>query len=267
MGNLFYPQLASGSVAQYPIKKTSLVRTIKNVLPDGHLILSADPNGSHRIWQLVYTELATADAQALQAHFAACAGSFRSFTFIDPTENMLVWSSDLRNSPWQKLSLLQLTPGLPDPDGGTAAFTVTNTGQSTLQISQTLVVPANYQYCLSLYATSAQPAQLVLTRSGPSAQESTTCMVGPAWSRVVSSGQLNDSGTTFTVGIGLAAGQQVGLYGVQLEPQISPSRYRPTTNIGGVYANAHWGIDQLTIAAEAPNLYSTSFSIESAIKD
>ncbi len=238
---------------------------IKNVLPDGTLILAADPKGSHRIWQLVYTELATADVQGLEAHFSACAGMFRGFTFIDPTENMLVWSSDLRNAPWQRKSLIQLTPGLPDPDGDTAGFTATNTGQTSLQISQTLAVPANYQYCFSLYATSAQPAEIVLARSGLSTQESTSFTVGPAWSRIVSSGRLNDSGVTFTVGVGLAAGQQVGLYGMQLEAQVSPSRFRPTNNLGGVYANAHWGVDQLTIAAEAPNLYSTSFSIEAAI--
>lgn len=265
MGNLFYPQLASGAIAQYPIKKTSLVRTIKNVLPDGTLVLSADPNGSHRVWQLVYTELSTADVQALQAQFSACGGAFRAFTFIDPTENMLVWSSDLTNPAWQRLNLIEVSPGLADPNGGTAGFTVTNTGQTSLQISQALAVPANYQYCFSLYARSAQPSAIVLTRSGLSSEESSSVTIGPSWSRIVSSGQLDDSSTTFTVGIDLAAGQQVGLYGMQLEAQVSPSRYRPTGDMGGVYANAHWGVDQLTVAAEAPNLYSTSFSIETAI--
>jgi hypothetical protein len=89
--------------------------------------------------------------------------------------------------------------------------------------------------------------------------------VNPGWSRVVSSGQLNDPGTTFTVGISVPAGQRVELYGVQLEAQISPSRYRPTTHTAGVYSNAHWGVDELTVVAGAPNLFSTSFSIETAI--
>ncbi len=269
MGNLFYPQLASGAVSQYPIKKTSLVRTVKNVLRDGSIIPYRYPNASQdRIWQLIYTDLDGADMQALQAHFAACGGPFRAFTFIDPTENMLVWSSDLRLAPWQSLSLLQLQPGLADPDGGAAGFTATNAGQGSLEISQTLVVPAGYQYCFSLYATSAQPSQIVLTRrGGPSTQESTTFSVGTGWTRLASSGRLNDTGTEFSVAIALAAGQQVGLYGMQLEPQVAPSRYRPTSSIGGVHANAHWGVDQLITDAEAPNLYATSFSIEALIKD
>lgn len=267
MGSLFFPQLTSGALAQYPIKKIKLVRTIKNVLPGGSMVLRPDPNGGHLIWELVYTGLETLDIQALRAHFAACAGPLRAFTFIDPTENMLVWSSDLTSPPWQSLRLLQIQPGLADPEGGTAGFTVTNLGQAALQLSQTLAVPAQYQYCLSLYAMSAQVSAISLSRSGTSAQETTSFAVGPAWNRIVSSGQLDDTGTEFTVAISLAAGQQVGLYGAQLEPQISPSRYRPTTTMGGVFASAHWGAEQLTTVAEAPGLYSTSFSIESAIQD
>ena len=249
MGNLFYPQLESGAVSQYPIKKTNLVRTVKNVLPDGSMILYRDPNGSHRVWQLAYTDLNSADVEALQVHFASTAGPFRAFTFIDPTENMLVWSSDLTSPPWQCPSLITLQAGLNDPDGGTGGFAATNAGQATVEIIQTLTVPSGYQYCLSLYATSPQPSQLVLTRRGQSSEESTTCPVGPTWSRLVSSGSLDDEGSQFTVAIALAAGQQVGLYGVQLEPQVYPSRYRSTASVGGVFSNSHWGVDQLTIQA------------------
>ena len=267
MSSLFFPQLASGALAQYPIKKTRLVRTIKNVLADGSMVLLNDPNGGHQLWQLAYTGLGTTDIQALQGFFALCAGPFKGFTFIDPTENMLVWSSDLTDSAWTSGSLLQIQPGLADPNGGTAGFTVTNSGQAPLQISQTLTVPANYQYCFCLYAMSAQSPQIVLTRSGPVAQDASSVTIGPQWTRVVSTGQLDDTGTQFTVGISLAAGQQVGLYGPQLEPQVSPSRYRPTGSMGGVFGNAHWGMDQLATAADAPGLYSTTFSIETVIQD
>lgn len=267
MGSVFFPQLTSGALAQYPIKKTKLVRTIKNVLPDGSMLLLSDPNGSHLIWQLIYTGLETADIQALQTHFRSCAGPFRAFTFIDPTENMLVWSSDLESAPWQTVGLPNFETGLADPDGGNAGFTVTNLGQETLQISQSVLVPADYQYCFSVYATSGQPAQISLTRRGPSAQETTKFAIGPGWNRIVSSGQLEDSGAGFTIAINLTAGQQVGLYGAQLEPQVSPSRYRPTATLGGVFANAHWGVDQLTTVAEAPGIYSASFTIEAAVHD
>lgn len=265
MGSLYFPQLSSGALAQYPIKKTRLLRTIKNVLADGSMILMADPDGARLVWQMVYTELSSVDIGAVQAHFAACAGRYRAFTFIDPTDNMLVSSSDLANAAWNISSLIDLTPGLADPQGGTAAVTATNTGQESQEISQTFIIPASYQYCLSLYAISNQAAQLTLIRRGPSASENTVAAVGTGWSRIVSSGQLSDTGTTFTIAISLAPGQQIGLYGPQLEPQIVPSRYRPTTQTGGVYANAHWGVDQLPISVDAPNLFSTFFTIETAI--
>lgn len=265
MPNLFYPQLASGAVAQYPIRKTHLVRTIKNILPDGSMFLYADAAADRRIWQLSYTDLPAADLNAIQAHFAACAGPLHAFTFIDPTDNMLTSSSDLTATAWQASSLLAITPGAANPDGASMAFTITNNAQATLELSQTLNVPAYYQYCFSAYVVSAQPTTVTLIRRGPSLQANSTVPVGTNWTRIVSSGQLSDSGVGFSVAISLAAGQQLGVYGPQLEAQIAPSRYRPTLVTGGVYTNAHFLVDQLPIVAQAPDQFSTSFSIEAAI--
>lgn len=265
MANLYYPQLTSGALAQYPIRKTRLVRTIKNVLQDGSMILFADPDAARLGWQLAYLDLSATDSGALQEHFDACVGPFHAFTFIDPTDNMLVSSSDFTAAAWQTSSLIDVTPGATDPDGGSAGFTVTNTGQADREVSQTLIVPANYQYCFSLYARSFGPSIISLIRRGASLEQTTSSAIGPGWTRVVSSGNLDDPSTSLTVAVSLAAGQQIGIYGIQLEPQIAPSRYRPTAQIGGVYATAHWTVDQLSFVAEAPNLFSTSFSIETAI--
>jgi len=265
MANLFYPQLTSGALAQYPIRKVRLARTVKNVLPDGSMILYSDPGGAQLRWQLSYTELSDVDVQALQAHFSACVGPFHSFTFIDPTDNMLASSSDMNASPWQISSLINVTAGAADPSGGTSAFTLSNTGQTSQQITQTLTVPSGYQYCFSIYAMSNGPSAMTMIRQGSVREEQHSVSIGPVWTRLVSSGKLSDSGTGFTIGIALAPGQQVQLYGPQLEAQVAPSRYRSTAQTGGVYANAHWATDQLSITADAPNLSSTAFSIETAL--
>jgi len=265
MGNLYFPQLSSGALVQYPIKKTRLVRTIKNVLPDGTMVLLADPDGAHLLWQLGYTELAPNDVTALQNHFSACSGAYRAFTFIDPTDNMLTASADLTNAAWQKSSLIEVAAGAADPNGGTTAFTLTNTGQASQEISQTLNVPANYQYCFSLYAMASQADALTLIRRGPSSAESMPWALSSVWTRLVSSGQINDSGATFTIALSLAPGQRVQVFGPQLEIQRAPSRYRATMQAGGVYPSAHWGMDQLTISADAPNLFSTALTIETAL--
>ncbi len=108
-------------------------------------------------------------------------------------------------------------------------------------------------------------SEIVLIRRGSSVADATSLVIGPGWNRIVSSGRLNDPGTNLTVAVSLAAGQQVSLYGLQLEAQVAPSRYRPTAQTGGVYSTAHWGTDQFAMTVDAPNLFSTSFSIETAL--
>lgn len=250
---------------QYPLQKTRAARTVKNVLADGSMIVFVDPGSSRLYWQLSFAELSTAEANALRAHFEACAGPVRAFTFIDPTDNMLVSSADLIAAVWNRVSNVHYVSGTADPNGGSSAFTVTNSSQVSQDIAQTLTVPANYHYCFSLYAKSAQPATIMLVREGASTQAADTYDIGPAWTRVVSSGALGDAGTSFTAAIRLAAGQQIDLYGPQLEPQLAPSLYRPTTATGGVYPKSHWAVDDLVITATAPNLFSTTFSIEAIL--
>lgn len=267
MGNLFFPQLSTGAIAQYPIRRVRLGRSIKNVLSSGDLILSPDPGATMLVWQLAYSALPTVDLQALQTLFQTCAGSVHGFTFIDPIDNMLAGAGTFSAPAWNIPSNLTISPGAADPMATMNAFQLTNTGQAAVAFTQTLNVPAWYVYCFSLYVISNQSSLITLLRQGASAQTLTPCQVGTNWSRVVSSGTLNDTSTILTVGIQLSAGQQVTIYGPQLEPQPAPSRYRSTAKNGGVYSNAHWGADQLVIAAQAPNLFSTTFTIETAIQD
>jgi hypothetical protein len=265
MGELFFPQLASGALAQYPIQKTRVVPTIKNVLLDGSMILASElnfnPQASRLLFQLSYSDLEFADMQALQGHFGACLGPLRAFTFIDPTDNMLASSSDLTATNWQR-GAIQITPGAGDPNGGNEGFVLTNVSQASQAIVQTLTVPAHYQYCLSAYITSMQMGSVVLSRSAMTASDSTVVPVGSGWTRVSSSGRLNEGGTKFTAGLILMPGQQVTVYGLQLEAQLQASRYRATQGMGGVYSRAHWAVDELPMMAQAPSLFSTSFSIE-----
>jgi hypothetical protein len=265
MANLFFPQLSTGAIAQYPIKKMLVTRNITNLLADGSMIVQADPDASKMIWQMAFTELPPADANTLQSHFESCRGPYHAFTFIDPTDNMLANSVDLSNSSWTKFPQIQITAGAADPNGGTNAFVVTNMGSAQQQVSQQLTIPANYQYCFSLFALSAQPTSLTLFRQGLTVTASDSVSIGTGWSRFVSSGRLNDPGTQFSVGISLEPGQQVTLFGLQLEPQIQPSRYRATVGSGGVYTNCHWASNTLQITSDAPNLFSTTFTIQSAV--
>jgi len=102
-------------------------------------------------------------------------------------------------------------------------------------------------------------------RSSANAQQTDVFPVGQNWSRITSSGALNDTGTGLSVAISLAAGQSISLFGPQLEPQFAPSRYRATYSSAGLYPNAHWAVPELVFTAQGPNLFSTSFSIETSV--
>jgi hypothetical protein len=265
MASLSFPQLSSGALAQYPIRRRTTLRTIKNILADGSMILLPDPGAGQLSWQLSYSDLRAADMNALQDHFQACAGPLRSFIFLDPTENLLTYSADLTGPSWITPAGVTIESGLPDPLGGAAAFRIINGGSATQEIVQTLTAPVNYQYCLSVYATSTGGGTCSLARSGTAVQQLSVYQVKSNWSRIFSSGRLNDTGTDLSVAISLAAGQSISLFGPQLEPQIAPSRFRPTYSRAGVYTSAHWAVQELVFTADAPNLFSTSFTIETSI--
>jgi len=265
MANLFFPQLTSGALAQYPINRTRIVRTVKNVLAGGDMVLYPDSKAGHLVWKLDYTELSNVDLAALQNHFAACSGPYRAFTFLDPTGNLLEWTSDLTHPVWRAPASLAVAGGVASPYGDSAAFTLTNNGQISQAIAQTLAIPAAYQYIFSVYVQSAQGASVTLSRSGQNASAIETFAAGPNWLRISTGGTLQDSTPSVTIGLAISAGQEVNVYAPQLEAQIAPSRARLTGRRGGVYPNAHWGVNSLPVIATAPGLFTTSFTIEAGI--
>ncbi len=252
-------------MAQFPIRKTTTIRTVKNVMADGSMLVAADPGAGTLVWTLTYINLAPDDTQALQSHFSACGGPYRGFTFLDPTDNLLTYSADLTQAIWLAgAPVMSIRSGLADPEGGAGAFAVTNPSGANVQLSQTILAPVNFQYCFSIYAASAGPAKCTLLLSGANAVQSNTFAIGSSWGRIFSSGALNDSGSGLTVGVTLEPAQTLYLYGPQLEPQIAPSRYRSTYSNSGLYQNAHWAVPELIFTADGPNLFSTSFTIETS---
>jgi len=265
MANLFFPQLLTGALAQYPVEKRISTRSIRNILPDGSLVLLPDPDAANIAWKLAFQDLNPQEVAALTGLFSACQGRFRAFTFIDPTDNMLEQSANLLTSPWTWSPGLNITANAPDPMGGAAAFLLTNNAQVDAQLAQALSVPASYQYCFSLYVASSQAAPVRLSRSGPVTQEAEIVATSGQWARVTSSGVLPDGDLGLTVALSIPPGGQVTIFGPQLEAQIVPSRYRPTLSQSAIYPNAHWAVDALPVVAEAPNLYSTAFTIEAML--
>jgi hypothetical protein len=258
---LYYPQLTTGSIAQFPVARTVNMRTVANQLPSGFTIRMADTGAQKVQWRLVYSDLSDGERSALESLFEASDGQLNTFTFLDPTDNLLMWSEDWTQSVWTPDPLLQVTGGIADPLGGSAAMQLTNTAQTTQQIIQNTTGPSSFVYCYSVYVRSNVPAtiQLVVTATGQAALTAVT--TGTSWTRVTASGSLSVQQNGIGFGVQLPAGVQVDAFGAQVEAQPGAGLYKQTVDLGGVYSSTRFSSDLLSVTATAPNQHSCQIGL------
>lgn len=254
---LFFPQLSTGAIAQYPIKKRRITRSIVNACLDGSAIKVADVGGSATEWQLQLTDLDDAELQAIQQFFSDIEGRLNTFTFLDPTDNLFTWSETLEKNVWQKNALLRLESGVADPHGSTRATRIANTAASELSIQQDVNVPAWFRYCFSVYARSETRGSVTQTRATDSILHELT----PEWRRILFSGQSTSNQETVAFGLRLSAGTSIEVFGLQVEPQPGASEYKATFSTGGVYPFARLNDDTLAITSHALNRHACTLHI------
>jgi hypothetical protein len=243
-----FPQLLTGATGQYPIRKSSRLRTIRNQCLDGREIMVADAAASTVDWQLTFQELIDDEVALLRDFFVSMEGSLGTFIFLDPTENLLAWSEKFDADVWQRDPLLQVSGGAGDPFGRDTAFHVANPTGAALRIRQTLNVPGGYNYSLSIWVRSDEPDEVTLVRGGATRIRNT----GPAWNRLVFASAASSSEDTVIFGIELAPGASVDLYGAQVEAQTGASLYKKTTSSGGIYPDTRFGDDGLEFTTLGP---------------
>jgi hypothetical protein len=253
-----FPQLTTGAAALYPVTKQGLQRTVVNTLADGTVVVYADPNGTIAGWNLRATGLTLAEWNAIESLFEQTAGMSANFTLLDPIGNLLLQSEAFTTGAWTAGALMQLTPGITDPLGTTRATGLVNTGQASASVAQILNVPGNFHYCLSVWVRSTSGSALTLAV----ANVSKTFAAGSQWSRVyLSANPGQTGGTTVTFEAQVAAGGSVQLFGMQAEAQLGPSDYKVTGASGGVYSNARFGSDQITVTAQGTDVYDAVIQI------
>jgi hypothetical protein len=258
---LVFPQLSTGASALYPLTKTTRQRSVVNTLGDGSIDVYADPEAASLGWELHATGLTAAEWGAIEALFQATSGMWQAFTFIDPVGNLLAESETFGASAWTNGALMVLTSGVPDPFGTTRAMGVTNAGLGAEAIAQTLAVPGTFHYCLSVWArtTSGTSVTLAITTAGGSATK--TFVLGTQWERVSLSANLGKSTQSVTFSAQVNAGGEIFLFGMQVEAQLGVSDYKQTGTSGGVYANARFGADTLTVTAQGTDVYDAVLQI------
>jgi hypothetical protein len=258
---LVFPQLVTGASALYPVTRRSIQRTVVNRLGDGSTVVLADPNAALAAWQLHASGMTLAEWNAIKTLFVATSGMWQTFTFLDPTGNLLADSETLSAGAWINGGLIQLTAALADPFGTTRASRVINAGSAAESVAQTLSVPGNFQYCLSVWARTIGTSGVTLTISTTGGSAINTFALNGTWTRISISGNLAQSTTSVTFGAQLTAGASVDLFGMQVEAQLAASDYKMTETQGGVYARARFAQDQLTVAAQSTDVYDAVISI------
>ncbi len=258
---LVFPQFVTGAPALYPVKKTSAQRTAVNVMADGSVWVFGDPDGAAKAWELHATGMTAAEWSAIEALYQATSGMWQTFTFLDPTGNLLAQSENLGAGVWTNGPLMQLTAGVADPLGTTRATRITNAGAAAASVAQVLNVPGNFEYCFSAWARTAGTSNVTLTASTTGANLAKTFPLSGAWSRIVLAGNLGQSTSQVTFGAQLDAGATVDLFGVQVEAQRAPSDYKATSSRGGVYARARFGSDDFTVTARGIDVYDAVIPI------
>ena len=217
----------------------------------------ADPGAAITEWHLSFEELSDEELAALEALFQNAEGRLTPFTFLDPVDNLLLWSEEQDQAVWQADPLLTLVGGIGDPAGGTGGYQVTNSTGAALKLQQSINAPASLSYCLSVFARSDQSTRAWLVRGAVTE----AAVISAQWTRLKSAGQIQDSSDSIVFGIALDPRTTVDVFGFQVEAQTTASVYKRSAEAGGVYSHARFRDDALTITTVGPSRHSCEVDI------
>ena len=260
---LVFPQLTTGALAQYPIVKQRIERTIQNIAQDGSVISLYDIYAPQIRWTLSYRDLTDLEANAITLMFAACEGPLQPFLFVDPTANLLLFSQDLTQSSWVISSLVRIIPGFEDPLGGNAATRVTNPAGATLPLTQSVAIPGQYTCAFSVYLRcSSTPCAVSLSRSDGNNSTSQPASLSAAWTRFYLSSTFASSQSGLCqFSLDIPPNTTVDVFGFQVDAQLMPGTYIPTTSGNATYPNSRFDMTQLGIVSTGPSQHTLQLTI------
>jgi hypothetical protein len=252
---LVFPQLTTGAAALYPVMRKYTARTVVNALGDGSTVVFADPDAEMREWELRASGLTLEEWTAIETLFQAVSGRLTTFTFLDPAGNLLLQSEAFSATPWSNSPLIQLTPGIGDPLGTTRATQAVNAGSAAGVVAQTLATPGTFRYALSVWAKSAGASNVTLSATTAGGSATARFELTSQWRRVSLEVGLGLSTNSVVFGAELDAGASVDLFGMQVEAQRGASDYKKTGASGGLYAQARFAEDELTVTARGVDVF------------
>ncbi|HUS05337.1 MAG TPA: hypothetical protein VMZ52_03525 [Bryobacteraceae bacterium] len=261
--NRFFPQLHSGALVQFPVRKRMYERSIRNGLLDGSTVKKLDENASVTEWDLHYAGLTDGERAGIETLFTECGGRLESFLFLDPTDNLLRWSEDLEQTVWEKNPLLAASNSAPDPFHGTRGLRIENRATIAQGLSQTLNVPPALVYSFGAMLRSDTNTQVRLAISSGAMSSVTYAVAGDRWQLAVVSERFASGIEPVRFSIELDGGHAIELYGLQADAQPTISGYRKTTSQSGVYPITYFKDDVLEATATGINEHALDLRLTS----
>ncbi len=224
-----------------------------------------DPGAALVRWQLQYSNLTDNEWSSIEQLFEQAEGRLNTFTFLDPTDNLLMWSQDWAQPVWTADPLVQVAPNIQDPFGGSNAVQLTNTSQTTGRILQAIAGPSWFKYCFSVYLRSDSSVAVELVRTSHGQDSLTTIAVGSAWNRPVIASILAIQQDGISFGLQLPPGSRIEAFGAQVEAQLAAGPYKKNIDHGGVFSSTRFDSDSLQRSADALNQNSCLLNLISAL--
>src|SRR5260370_920384 len=116
-----------------------------------------------------------------------------------------------------------------------------------------------------MQARSNQNQQINLVRSTSTQSQSVGFAIGSDWKPILLSGKFGGSEEAVIFSVEVAAGQSVELFGIQAEAQMALSGYKKTSSQCGVYPQARFMDDDLSLTTEGPSQHSGRVRIHSRL--
>lgn len=251
-----FPQLTTGAAALYPLRRSRRRRSVINTLGDGSQVRYSDPDFSETRWRLEAVGLNGEEWGAIETLFADVHGRLGTFKLLEPAGNLLLQSEAFDQPEWDNGPLTTVTPGQADLFGGARASTITGT---SVEVAQTLGVPGDFEYSVSVWAKAAAGATATLFASTTGGSNEKAFTLSAEWKRIAMPVAM--SLATESVKFGVRLTNVAQLFGMQVEAQPGAGGYQKTFAKGGVHEVARFDEDALTVRARGTDVFDAVIRI------
>lgn len=261
----YFPQLRPGSAMQYPLRKAVSYRTVMHPTDEVTHIRSADDGAAQTHWDLQLRGLSDEELTAVTSFFREMRGRHGSFVFLDPEGNLIAESENAASALWSKTAGITVSPAPSAPPPAQSAWHIGTSG-SPGELWQSLPLPTNYHWLLSVYARADTPTQMALFVRSSYGEQLHQVTANPTWRRYWFGGMWWPTGEGIDAGVRLISGGEIDLTGFQLETQSAPASYKKTGPVSGVIPDARFLDDHLRVTTLAMNCHQMNVRVGAPLR-